>query len=321
MLGAIDASLIAPDNPFGMDPNDPHGQDDVLVAEPGAAPAARQAGQGAAALEGRAAQLHGAAVPRQDGHGAGHGHVPVAHADAGPASTRSSARNCAASGISPCAAGSSSTTPDAYQYLARRASRRSRRSQARPAADVGRRAGRVRGVRGLPWRQRARATRRSTRRSSPASRAGTSRGSCATSSTACAAARRATTIASADGGDRGAARRRRPSTTSSPTSRRCRTSRRTSTVQGDAARGASLLHDLRVLPRRRGPGHLVDECAAARRHERLVPGAAAAATSGRAIAAAHPQDFYGAQMALDEPDRGRQASATDDLVAYINTLR
>jgi cytochrome c oxidase subunit II len=31
VLGAIDASLIGPDNVFGMDPNDPRGQDDVLV--------------------------------------------------------------------------------------------------------------------------------------------------------------------------------------------------------------------------------------------------------------------------------------------------
>jgi cytochrome c oxidase subunit II len=30
-LGAIDAALIGPDNIFGMDPNDPRGQDDVLV--------------------------------------------------------------------------------------------------------------------------------------------------------------------------------------------------------------------------------------------------------------------------------------------------
>jgi len=32
VLGEIDAALIGPDNPFGMDPNDPRGQDDVLVA-------------------------------------------------------------------------------------------------------------------------------------------------------------------------------------------------------------------------------------------------------------------------------------------------
>lgn len=31
VLGAVDASLMGADNPFGMDPNDPRGQDDVLV--------------------------------------------------------------------------------------------------------------------------------------------------------------------------------------------------------------------------------------------------------------------------------------------------
>jgi cytochrome c oxidase subunit 2 len=34
VMGAIDPALIGPDNPFGMDPGDPRGQDDVLV--PGA---------------------------------------------------------------------------------------------------------------------------------------------------------------------------------------------------------------------------------------------------------------------------------------------
>lgn len=34
VLGAIDAGLIAADNPFGMDANDPRGQDDVLVPGP-----------------------------------------------------------------------------------------------------------------------------------------------------------------------------------------------------------------------------------------------------------------------------------------------
>jgi cytochrome c oxidase subunit 2 len=33
-LGATDASLISADNPFGLDPHDPRGQDDVLVASP-----------------------------------------------------------------------------------------------------------------------------------------------------------------------------------------------------------------------------------------------------------------------------------------------
>lgn len=32
LLGAADAAYISPDNPFGMNPDDPHGQDDILVA-------------------------------------------------------------------------------------------------------------------------------------------------------------------------------------------------------------------------------------------------------------------------------------------------
>jgi cytochrome c oxidase subunit 2 len=33
-LGATDAALITPENPFGIDPKDPRGQDDVLIASP-----------------------------------------------------------------------------------------------------------------------------------------------------------------------------------------------------------------------------------------------------------------------------------------------
>ena len=33
-LGYTDASLITPDNPFGVDPEDPKGQDDILIASP-----------------------------------------------------------------------------------------------------------------------------------------------------------------------------------------------------------------------------------------------------------------------------------------------
>jgi cytochrome c oxidase subunit II len=33
-LGATDAKLLSPDNPFGLDPGDPKGQDDILVASP-----------------------------------------------------------------------------------------------------------------------------------------------------------------------------------------------------------------------------------------------------------------------------------------------
>src|SRR5512147_1093363 len=34
VLGSVDSSLISPENPFGMDANDPKGRDDVLIAGP-----------------------------------------------------------------------------------------------------------------------------------------------------------------------------------------------------------------------------------------------------------------------------------------------
>jgi cytochrome c oxidase subunit II len=34
VLGATDAKLISPENPFGIDPNDPKGQDDILITSP-----------------------------------------------------------------------------------------------------------------------------------------------------------------------------------------------------------------------------------------------------------------------------------------------
>ena len=49
-LGRSDAGLASPDNPLAMDPDDPQGQDDVVVSGSGAAPAAGQVRQGRAAL-------------------------------------------------------------------------------------------------------------------------------------------------------------------------------------------------------------------------------------------------------------------------------
>ncbi|MDJ0926232.1 MAG: cytochrome c oxidase subunit II [Gammaproteobacteria bacterium] len=34
VMGTVNASLITPDNPFGMNPDDPNGQDDILVSNP-----------------------------------------------------------------------------------------------------------------------------------------------------------------------------------------------------------------------------------------------------------------------------------------------
>ena len=78
-LGRSDPRLIGPDNPLGVDPDDPDGADDVIVEAERPAPADRSAGQGAAALDRRAARLLRAGVPRQDGHGAGDDHLLLVH--------------------------------------------------------------------------------------------------------------------------------------------------------------------------------------------------------------------------------------------------
>ncbi len=78
VFGTTNVRLVSPDNPFGIDPNDPKGQDDVLVSSPEAASARRQAGEGAAARQGRPAPIRRAAVSGQDGHGARHGHLLLA---------------------------------------------------------------------------------------------------------------------------------------------------------------------------------------------------------------------------------------------------
>ena len=80
VLGATDASFVTVTNPFGMDASDDKGRDDVLVADPELHLPIRPAGQDVAALEGRAAQLHGGRVPREDGPRPGNGHLYVAHA-------------------------------------------------------------------------------------------------------------------------------------------------------------------------------------------------------------------------------------------------
>ena len=82
-LGATSAKLTTPDNPFGIDPDDPKGQDDVLV--PGQE-LHLPIGKPVKMLLRSTDVLHDftvPAVPREDGPRAGHGHPPVAHADQG----------------------------------------------------------------------------------------------------------------------------------------------------------------------------------------------------------------------------------------------
>jgi cytochrome c oxidase subunit 2 len=70
-LGKADTKLISLENPFGMEPKDAAGADDILVT-----------GEVAAALEGCESPVRGGAIPRKDGHGAGHDHSLLVHANA-----------------------------------------------------------------------------------------------------------------------------------------------------------------------------------------------------------------------------------------------
>ena len=67
-LGTSEYLNVTPDNPLGLDPKDPNGQDDVIDPGRRASPSARQAGQDPASLPRRPARLLRAGVPRQDGH-------------------------------------------------------------------------------------------------------------------------------------------------------------------------------------------------------------------------------------------------------------
>ena len=93
-----------------------------------AAPADRQAREVPAAREGREPSVRRAAVPREDGHGARHGHLFLADADAHRRASTRCASSCAAWRTSRCAAASSSTK----RRSSRRGSPRSRRSRRRP---------------------------------------------------------------------------------------------------------------------------------------------------------------------------------------------
>ena len=107
MLGTVDARFDQRDNPFGINPDDPHGQDDVLVASP---EVHLPLGKPVKVLLRSIDVLHDFTVPqfrvKMD-------LVPglVTYSGSrrpGPGSSTCSARSCAASRISRCAARSSS---------------------------------------------------------------------------------------------------------------------------------------------------------------------------------------------------------------------
>ncbi len=81
-LGRSDTRHISADNPLGLDPDDPHGQDDIVIDGGDLHLPVGKPVKVAAALDRRPARFLRAGVPRQDGHGAGHRHLFLADPDA-----------------------------------------------------------------------------------------------------------------------------------------------------------------------------------------------------------------------------------------------
>ena len=205
--------------------------------------------------------------------------------------------------------------------LARRRSRHSRRLHGAARRPMPPRAqGAYRGLRRLSRRRTAKATRRSTRPSSPGLPALVPRrGSCRTSSRACAAAAPGDAHRQPDGGDRRSRSTTRRSTTSSPISRHCPTG---DAVHGHAATPGAARRATRPAPTATVP--------AARARGRPTRHRLAGMSDWylarqlqqfrRAIAAGIRRISTAAQMARMSgvvPD----GEATHDLLAYINTLR
>ena len=74
-MGTTNVRNVGPDNPMGLNRDDPHGQDDVVIESGDLHLPDREAGQGFAPLPRCPARFLCARVPRQDGHGPGHGHL------------------------------------------------------------------------------------------------------------------------------------------------------------------------------------------------------------------------------------------------------
>ena len=102
-LGTVDSRHVSDENPFGMNPGDANGQDDVLVASP---ELHLPIGKPIKLLLRSKDVLHNFSVAEirvQDGSGTGHGHAISGSRPRAPGSSISCAKSCAASGISPCA--------------------------------------------------------------------------------------------------------------------------------------------------------------------------------------------------------------------------
>ncbi len=310
-------ALIGADNPFGMDANDPRGQDDVLVSRPGTAPAARPAGQGAAALEGRAARFHRAAVPRQDGHRAGHDHLPLAHARPRSAPYEILCEELCGMGHFVMRGRVVVDDADAYQqWLA--AQQTFAQITARPAADA---------VAGQGAFAVCTACHGADRRRQPGAERAETRGAAGLVPRAPAAELQARHSRRSpgrcdcqpDGRDGRAARRRDHRQRRRLHRRRCPTAARPPRSRATRSRGASRYTTCAYChgdsakgswatnaPRLSG----MSDWYMARQLQQFKQG-----HRGR-----HPQDFHGRPDGRAEQDRGRTARRPNDLLAYINTL-
>ncbi len=83
LSGTSDARFVSASNPLGINPDDPRGQDNIIVVGPEVHLPLNRPVKVLLALERRAARLLRPAHPRAHEHGAGHGHLVLVHADAG----------------------------------------------------------------------------------------------------------------------------------------------------------------------------------------------------------------------------------------------
>ena len=152
-----DVRHMSVDNPLGVDPEDPTGQDDIIIASPILHLPVDQSVRTLAAFDRRAAQLHGAAIPREDGPRPRPRHLPMVHAD-GAGHLRDPLRGALRHGA----------LRDARQGRRRRAGRLS--GVAREAADVCADAGAARRQRHRGAAPTTRCARRATARRARATR-------------------------------------------------------------------------------------------------------------------------------------------------------
>ena len=114
-LGASDVAHVTPENPLGLDPKDPHGQDDVIIqGDQLHLPLGKPVKMLLRSLD-VAARFLRAGVPRQDGHDPGQSSPITGSRRRGSAPSRCFAPSSAAPATPSCAAASWSSRRAHYQ--------------------------------------------------------------------------------------------------------------------------------------------------------------------------------------------------------------